>query len=313
MTILVMGFAIFRAAAQTRPDSARASSLGTLPASPVDSSADSLLPSRHSRKKRSHLETALSYQSDNVYLGRKDSTRFPYYIPAISYYHKSGVYVAASFNYLKTSTLSRLDLFTVDAGYMFMAHKYDGVFTVSKYFYNSQSTSITSAIKSSFAYQSGYNFGTVKPGFTATLNIGDKADFEARFDLSHAFSIADDKFDLTPTVAAAGSTLNYYDYYRRRKYSIKKKKQPVQTGIANINGSVLDASTFKILDYELTMPIEYNIGKCTVNFTPTYSIPVNPATIDIHTVRDNGTVLDRTKTETIGNSFYFTVGVSFLF
>jgi hypothetical protein len=325
MTILVIALAIARATAQTQPDSiplpgadsSKMSAFDSLSSSSIDSLpislADSLLILNHFRKKRSHFETALTYQSDNVYLGRKDSTRYPYFIPAFSYYHKSGAYASVSLNYLKTSKLSRIDVFTIDAGYMFRAHKYDGIFTVSKYFYNSQSTSITSAITSSVAYQNGYDFGIVKPSFTAALNFGNKTDFEGRFELSHAFSIADDKFDLTPTLSAAGSTLNYYDYYRRRKYSIKKKKQPVQTGVADVTGSVLNASTFKILDYELIMPIEYNIGKCTISFTPTYSIPVNPATIDIHTVRDTGTVLDRTKTEMIANSFYFTAGISILF
>ena len=133
------------------------------------------------------------------------------------------------------------------------------------------------------------------------------------FELSHTFLLFIDNMDMTPTIAAAGSTLHFYDYYRQRRYTIKKKNKPNQTGIASVTGSVEQASQFRIMDYEATMPVEYSIGKCTLSFTPTYSIPVNASTIDIHTVRDNGTVLDRTKTEGIGNSFFFTVGASVMF
>jgi hypothetical protein len=314
MAVIAMGYGIGYAKAQMVPGTVQVTTQSVpdrlqLTARPVPDS----VPVKRHPVKRSHLEAGLSYQSDDVYLGRKDSARLPYYIPAISYYHKSGLYAGASLDYLKTSTVNRVDLFTLEAGYMFTAKKYDGVFTVSKYFYNSQSTSITSDIKSSIAYQNGYDLGPIKPGFTFTLNIGDKVDYEGRLEISHTFSLNEGQFDFTPTISAAGSTLNYYDYYRKRRYSIKKKKKVEQTGIATVTGSVVHASTFKLLDYEPTMPIEYSLGKFTLNFTPAYSIPVNPAIISIHTARDNGTTIDKTNTEKIGNTFYFTLGASFLF
>src|SRR5664279_1950910 len=38
---------------------------------------------------KSYFEAGMSYQSNDVYLGRKDSMLLPYYIPAFSYYHRS--------------------------------------------------------------------------------------------------------------------------------------------------------------------------------------------------------------------------------
>ena len=265
------------------------------------------------QEKHSHLEVGMSYQSDNVYLGRKDSSALHYYIPAISYYHKSGLFFTASLGYLKNTTASRVDLVTLEAGYMFTAHKYDGVFTVSKYYYNSQSTNLTSDIREAIAYGNGYDLGFVKPRLTATINIGSKTDVEGLFDLEHTFSLLDDKLDITPTFSVAGSTLNYYDYYHRRKYKIQKKNSSVQTGIADVTGSVINAAAFRIMDYEPALPIEYTIGKCTISFTPAYAIPVNPATIGITTVRQNGTKTIRIQQEQIGNSLYFTGEISFIF
>jgi hypothetical protein len=274
---------------------------------------DSLHLNRH-HPKTSHIEAAFNYQSNDVYLGRKDSSVLPYYIPAFSYYHKSGLYVTASLNYLKNSNESRVDLVTLEAGYMFSKGKYYGQFSASKYFYNSQSTSVTSEISAAFAYQNSYDFGFVSCTFTGTLNIGNKADFEGLFGLEHTFYFFDDNLDVTPTLAMAASTQNYYNsYYKQRRYTIKRKGQKPQQGVAQVTGTVLNASEFKLLDYEPALPINYSVGKCTFNFTPTYSIPVNPATIDVHTIRDNGQVIDKTKPETISNTFYWTLGLSFLF
>jgi len=264
--------------------------------------------------KRSHFEAGMSYQSNDVYLGRKDSTVLPYYIPEFTYYHKSGLYMSASVYYLKNATASRIDLFTLEAGYKFNAGKYDGQFTASKYYYNSQSTSVTSEISASIAYQNSFDLGFIKPIFEATLNIGSKLDFAALFGIEHTFYLFEDKLDLTPAFDINASTQNYYsDYYKKRRYTIKSKKQQTQSGIESISGTVIGASTFKILDFEPGLPINYRIGKCTINFSPTYSIPIHPATVAIQTVKQNGTVIDRTKTENIENTFYWTVGLSFLF
>ena len=264
--------------------------------------------------KRSHFEAGISYQSNDVYLGRKDSTVLPYFIPEFTYYHKSGLYVTASLNYLKNSTFSRIDLITLEGGYKFSIGDYDGLFAVSKYFYSNQSTSVTSELKASLDYQNSFDMGFIKPLMEVTLNIGSKLDVAAQLGLEHSFYLLDSKLDITPTFMVNASTQNYYnDYYKKRRYTIKSKTQPPQTGIASITGTVIDASTFKILDFEPSLPINYRIGKCTINFTPTYAIPVHPTTIAVQSVRQNGTVINRTRTENIENSFYWTVGVSFLF
>ena len=246
-------------------------------------------------------------------MGRKDSTVLPYYIPAFTYYHKSGLYTTASLSYLKNSSESRIDLVTLEAGYKFSSGNYDGQFTASKYFYSSQSRSVTSELTASLDYQNSLDLGIIKPMTEINLNFGSKMDFAVLLGAEHSFYFFDDKLDITPSFVTNASTQNYYsDYYKKRRYVIRKsnKKQP-QTGIANISGTVIGASKFKILDFEQSVPINYRIGKCTINITPTYSIPVHPVTIAIQTVKQNGAVTDRTKTENIENTLYWTVGLSF--
>jgi hypothetical protein len=219
-----------------------------------------------------------------------------------------------SLSYLKNSSDSRIDLVTLEAGYKFSSGNYDGQFTASKYFYNSQSRSVTSELTAGLDYQNSIDLGIIKPVTEITLNFGSKMDFAVLLGAEHSFYFFDDKLDITPSFVTNASTQNYYsDYYKKRRYAIKSKKQLPQAGIANISGTVIGASIFKILDYEQSVPINYRIGKCTINITPTYSIPVHPATIAIQTSKQNGAVTDRTKTENIENTLYWTVGLSFLF
>src|SRR6516165_4808051 len=137
--------------------------------------------------KRSYLEAGLGYLSNNVYLGRKDSITLPYSVPSLSYINKTGLYLSASAAYLHQAGASRFDLVVLDAGYMFSAGSYDGTLSLSHFFYNSQSTNVSSEIKNSISYQSGFDLGFIKPTLVATLNFSNKADFLATFGIEHTF------------------------------------------------------------------------------------------------------------------------------
>src|SRR6516164_3753823 len=105
--------------------------------------AQSSSPSPGAEPPKTHLDAEFKYLSNQVYLGRRDSAALPYYIPTISYFHKSGLYASASLNYLKNSAVSRIDLVTLEAGYDFTKGKYEGKLSFTEFFYNSQSTSVT--------------------------------------------------------------------------------------------------------------------------------------------------------------------------
>jgi hypothetical protein len=261
-------------------------------------------------KHHSHFEMALDYQSNSVYMGRKDSTTLPYFIPTLSYYHKSGFYISASAAYLKNSDASRIDLVTIGSGFKFSAGKYEGDVTASKYFYNSQSTSVTAAIEASLSYYNSYDFGFIRTIASGQLNIGTRSDLGAAFGLEHAFELLDDALEITPSFTANAGTLNYYsNYYKTRRFNRKKAKKPV-SGTVTITGTVVNPSAFTILDYEASLPLSYIAGKWTFSFTPVYAMAVNPARIDLHYVYSTGTTADRQHVESIGNTFFWTLGIS---
>lgn len=107
------------------------------------------------------------------------------------------------------------------------------------------------------------------------------------------------------------STQNYYSsYYSKRKFVARKK----QTGNGTtINAYLQNASEFKIMDYELTIPVDYSVGKFIFDFTPTMAIPVNPNVVVTTITPPLGMPVTRTKTEQLNNAFFWSVGVTYSF
>src|SRR5476651_1404900 len=104
-----------------------------------------------STKETSYFKISGSYLSNAVYNGRKDSLATPYITPSFGYYDKSGFYVSGSLSYLASAKESRIDLFSLDAGYDFnFTNKFSGSVYASKSFYNQASTAIQSDIKGTF-------------------------------------------------------------------------------------------------------------------------------------------------------------------
>lgn len=293
--------------AQTAGDST-----GVVKADSVRSlTADSAKPHRS----RSYFEVAVNYQSDNVYLGRKDSVALPYIIPTITYTHKSGVYISASAAWLNNSEASRVDLVSFDLGYSLKKGHYTGDYYFSKYFYNKDASSVTSGIPASLNMSNGYDLGFIKPTLELTLDIATHLDFQTGLGLEHKFTAFDDDLEITPRFVANASTLNFYNNYYQKKRFRKKQGKTTITGTENITGSVTNASAFRIMDYEASLPLSYSLGSLTFSFTPSYAIPVHPSLISVTRTYSVTTMPSTTKlqTEQLSNTFFFTAGLSWQF
>ncbi len=259
--------------------------------------------------KRSYFQGGLSYLSDNVYLGRRDSARIPYAMPTVGYYHRSGLYAAATLGYAIVPGSSHIDMVSLEAGYMLTAGNFDGQLSASKFYYSSQSYSIRSDISANIVVDAGYDLHFIKPTFEATFNFSGQTDYILTWGLQHTFYAAHDALDITPTVLVNSGTQNYYNsYYKNRKYSRTRKNGAIVNG--TITATVVDPSAFKVLDYEAAMPINFTLGKLTLNFTPTLAIPVNPAQVS-RVTKPAGSGASTTKVATLeklNDSFYWQFG-----
>jgi hypothetical protein len=259
---------------------------------------------------KSYFETGLSYLSNDVYLGRQDSLKIPYLTPSFNYYNKSGWYAGASLSYLASAGNSRADLVEIEAGYAFTMNKFSGILSAEKDFYNNQSKNVKAETKGSLNATLSYDFGFIKPVAQGGIAFNTTDDYYAAFGIGHSFFFMDDNFEINPSFLINAGTQNYYNsYYAKRKFKTKKKNQ----AIPSIKAYLPNASEFKIMDYEFSMPVDYSWGKFIFDITPALSLPVNPNVIVITVTQPSGSSATREKTESLSNIFFWSAGITYTF
>lgn len=263
-------------------------------------------------KKKSYFQVELNFLSNNVFLGRKDSVAIPYITPSVGYYHKSGLYLNALASYLPSSGQNRFDLFTIEGGYAHKFGNFDMQLTGSKFFYSSSSYNVESEIEANAVVALDYNLKFITPVVQGMIIFGPRTDYAASFGLEHSFYAMKNNLTITPSVMANASTQNYYNsYYEFRRYALKRLKKVINY---TISAKVEDASKFKVLDYELSLPVNYSVKKFTFNITPVYALPVNPSQLHVVIKTASGIQLfNKHYTEKLTDSFFFQASVAYKF
>lgn len=273
--------------------------------------------------KSSYGKATISYLSNNVYNGRKDSLVQPYVTPTLGYYDKSGFYINAGVSYLNSSTEKRIDLFSIDAGYDFnITDQFAGSVFANKSFYNGSSVVVSSEIKGSIGGDLNYNLDFVNLFAGTELLFSTKKDITANFGISHDFEWGEKEngWSISPSLLVNFSSLNFYE-----SYSSKKANKKPQLLLANLVSrtitTTVDKPGFTLLDYEVSVPISYDTKKWGYFFNSTFAIPQNPINTTTTTVSKliNGSEItnkmDSTplSEKTLVNTFYVEVGIHFKF
>jgi hypothetical protein len=257
-------------------------------------------------KRKSHLKIEIGYLSDNVYLGRSDSVKIPYITAGLRYIHKSGLFAGVNASYL--STEGRTDMFELNGGYMISKGKWDGEITGTKYFYNANSYSVNAETKGEISLYSDYDLKWISPSITAGMKFSQATDYTLTLGVEHDFSFMNERLEVEPGVYMNAATQNYYNsYYQKRKYATNRKGK--KKAVGTITASTEDAVAFKILDYELTVPVEYTFHRFNIAVTPVYAIPVNANRVDIIVTTANAT-RNKTSYETLSNRLYCSVNLT---
>ncbi len=271
------------------------------------SNADSTAPAR------SHFQANVTYQSNDVTNGRKDSSVIPLITPEISYVFKSGFEIDLSVGYNVHEPSPQVNQYTLDGSYTFNPGNYSGTVTVSGFLYSKLSASTTSEQKGSIEYANSYSLPFIQPSVNFTWTFGNHLpDYQISPALQQQFNIGN--LSITPTVTMNMATQNAYNsYYQNRRFTVPRNdgKPPLDPSIT-ITGEVLNAEKFQILDYEPSCPISYVAGGWTFSFTPTYALPINPADIKA-TITTNNISKSYTYKQTLPNTFYWSVEVLYAF
>ena len=277
--------------------------------------------------KKSNFVVGIKYLSNNVYLGRIDSANIMYLVPSVGYYHKSGLHIAASLSYQLDAGINKIDAIALEGGYDFkVGDNFAGGLTVEKYFYDMNSISLNSVNEYGVGSNFSYDFSFVSMNAGAGLAFNDKIDIITEAGLTRTFEMG--KFSIEPSLKLFAGTQNFYNSYLIAGKShltgntghgnglgrIKKASKSMNgtTGTTTATTittastyTVVQASSFKILDYEISLPISYNFHNFKFDIVPTYAIPVSPATL----LSLTGLV----ENEIISNHFVLQVGITYKF
>jgi hypothetical protein len=281
------------------------SQTGTLP-----NADEKVKPDSKSNDGTSSFKFGVSYLNNNVFMGRSDTVRTPTVIPQVKYTLKSGIYFSGSLDFLPNKKKKKLDGGDLSAGYdLDITDDLSAGASYSKLFYRATSTQIASSISSTFNVNFNYDISDIiSPSINADYNLNKQGignDIFVNLGVTHDFIVAGifggaDILLISPTVLANTGTQNFYDAYLTKKKLKNAKRTAAQNAL--ITQYINQLSQYRLLDYELSAPLEYKAGHFIFQFTPTYAIVKNQLPTQIAArISDKPSI------------FYFETGVSLKF
>ena len=260
-----------------------------------------------SDKEESYILTDVSYISDAVFMGRRDSIAAPYVFPSIGYYDRSGFFADASVSYLTASTEQRVDLVLMSTGYLFDSRKWSGGITATGYFFNEDSYNVLSETSVSINGLVSYDFETFEASLSANSFFNTNAtDIFCELKIGRAIYADGNKFLIQPSISVGAGTQNFYEaYYQSSRLGNRKgNNQGGQDQTSPSSITISEATEFNILNIELSAPLQYYHNSFIFSLSPVLALPQSSATI---------TTDDVIIKEDLESVFYWSVGISYWF
>ncbi len=263
----------------------------------------------------SYFSLSLGFISDAVYLGRKDSITAPYLYPSITYYNKSGFYAIGSFSYLTKPDDSRIDLFLGSVGYDFTSNDLSGDFSITKYFFNTDSYNVISEVEADITASLKYDFDIFNLSVSSTffINKNSDSDFFISTEIGHDFVSSNNDFQISPGIGVFFGSQNFYEeYYINNRFGSNRTGSGSGSGQGTGGNEPTTTTTvvmqesekFDLMAIELSLPIWYINKPFIISFLPILVMPQNPATLTV-----DSTVYE----EDLETTFYWMAGISYRF
>ena len=257
----------------------------------------------------SYVLADVSYVSDAVFMGRRDTVAAPYLLPSLGYYHKSGFFADASLSYLVAEGEGRVDLFLLTAGFTFGKDRLSGGISGTAYFFNEASYNVKSETVGDLTGLIGYDWGPLETSLSLStyFNNGDSPDFFTGIMLSRDLITSDKHWMFRPSFSAYAGTQYFYEaYYNTSRLGNRKGsgRGTGSGGAASESLTLAEVEKFKLLNLEISLPIHFFQGHFIISATPSLAFPQSPATV---------TGTDQDFTEELDPSFYLIAGLSYWF
>jgi hypothetical protein len=221
--------------------------------------------SAQSEDKENVLSVGAFYQSDMVYMGRKDATKVPLVVPNFEYSLKNGIFFAGE-GYLDAKS------FKLDGGYFAIGYELDqenwgASLDVSKFFFNTNTNLVRSDTKFSIDGSLYYDLNWVTLNFNPSYSFGTKGSLVLASGISKEidFDEITDNSDihLTPKLYFWAGNENIIT-----NHLLKKRRKTID--------SKTSAKTFHLTSIEFDLLSEYIINKkFKISIDPLLAIPEN--------------------------------------
>ncbi|MFM1878253.1 MAG: hypothetical protein RLZZ241_1119 [Bacteroidota bacterium] len=257
----------------------------------------------------SYLMADVTFMSDAVFMGRRDSVPAPYLMPSLGFFHKSGLFVDASFSYLISSEDSRVDLAMFTGGFTFDKNRFSGSISGTVYFFNDESNNVRSENAGNLSGQITYDWGLLESSLSAMsyYNREGQSDFFTGITLGKTWINTSKTRMIRPSVSAYAGTQYFYEAY----YNTSRLGNRSGTGRGNNNPETItelvtisEVSSFKLMNLEFSIPVYFLKGHIIGSMVPSLSLPQSPATV-------TGTELEYI--ESLSPVFYLGAGISYWF
>ena len=257
-------------------------------------------------EKRSSFKFGVDYINSNVFMGRTDTIAAPIISPSATYTFAFGLFISVAADYIPNRTKNKLDDGNIGIGYNYeITDNWTGSVSLTKMFYASTSTQIASSVSSELNSNIQFANDYLTPGIAldfAKGKAGKKNDFFITPSLSHDFIFAGllgetDYLSISPMFSLNAGTQNFYDSYFGKTNKIKRFE--FSSELAAYRHGL---KKFRLLDYELSAPVEYSLKPFLISFNPILAIPENKLPIAITKGQANKSSL-----------FYFDLGLSLKF
>ncbi|WP_299124674.1 hypothetical protein [uncultured Winogradskyella sp.] len=256
----------------------------------------------------SFVALSLNYISDAIFMGRRDSISAPYLYSTLMYHYKSGFYASGAVSYLTRANEGRVDLFLLTGGFDFTIKKLNGDLSFTTYFFNEDSYNVISEVSTDFTALLEYDFNLINLGLSASSYFSNdsNSDFFLSSEVSHDFITNDNKFQFSPTIGMSFGSQNFYEqYYINNRFGNGRGQgQGSSNTLQSTMVELTESERFNLMAIEMSLPIWYIHKSFGAVIVPSYVIPQNGATLSFN---------DELVEEDLDNTFYFIVGITYMF
>ncbi|MGV3539982.1 MAG: hypothetical protein ACO1OQ_09235 [Rufibacter sp.] len=242
------------------------------------------------------LETA----NNASFYGRNTATQYPYVAGSLTYTHKTGLW-ASVMSYQLFNTEDAIDETDVSLGYSYkIGERFDGTLSYTRFFFGPNTPLIQSVTSNAITASGMYDWTFLYSGLTLSYTFEGSNDLFAVLDNSRYIPLeglwkGKNAVGLDPKLSIIAGTQQFSETYTQVVENKKKNGiggvldgLPIgngngkgNNGNGSSNGNTTTTTTtetkrrFTVLNYSLSVPLVFSLGK--FDFEPTYrfSIPVN--------------------------------------